>query len=337
MNLLSKSKLSFTECQKIMSENGGTLNLYYSDVEEIPDNLYVSGNVVLTGSKITKLPENLEIKGDLYMEHCNIEEIPSSISVEGGIYTYNSSLKRLPEGLKVGGSLNLAHTQITELPEDLKRINGSLTIVDTAITKLPEGLVIGRSLVAQNSQLKVLPEGLKVGGSLDIRNTAVSELPNNLIVGWSLLIDASAIKVVGKDIVVGTHLDAGSDNIDFSHLESIRIGGRVIAGADGFILKSLGLAKPPESEQLRAINESIGRLESGSYVEGQYIFADHITLIDSIETHVLDSRKYELFVGSFKYESVLDNGDTYTHCTNFWDGVCRLTHKDMQAPDTKTQ
>lgn len=337
MNLLTKSKLSFIECVDVMCENGGTLNLYHSEVEELPNNLYVTGNMVLTGSKVTKLPENLTIEGNLYMEDCAIEEIPPSISVEGCIYAENSQLKILPKGLKVGGSLNLAHTQVTEIPEDLKRINGSLTIVDTAITKLPEGLVIGQSLVALDSQLQSLPEGLKVGGSLDIRNTAVGELPNNLIVGWALRIDPGSIKTVGNNIVVGAHLDVGAEYTDLMHLSNISIGGRILSGVDGLLRRSGGIAEPDVPKHVAALNAVIGRLTPGAYVEGQYIFADRITLIDGIETHVVDNINYTLFVGSFKYESVVSNGREYTHCANFWDGVCKLTHNARQASDTKPQ
>lgn len=349
MNLLSKSKLSFTECQKIMSENGGTLNLYYSDVEELPDNLYVSGNVVLTGSKITKLPENLEIKGDLYMEHCNIEEIPSSISVGGAIHASDSTLKKLPERLKVGGSLFLSKTHVEMIPDSIKSINGSLVIESTAINALPKDLVVAESLVATNSALQVLPEGLKVGCTLDIRNTNITALPDLLLVGLHLRLDPYYIRKVGEIIIVGGFLEFNGDiGTSLQRFAKIAVGCKAKNGFENDITKSLGLSVKPDPRPLRMLNSSITYLAEGECNHSRYLYSgDRVTLIkrvyyvdDHLDTHditdkhcsISDDMNYILYEGLFDNQCVIRSNNKYVYCTDLWDGLRKVRIGDVVTP-----
>ena len=79
-------KLTLKKAERMMEENNGNLDLYGSDVEELPDNLTVGGWLDLRNTEITALPNNLYVKGNLY---CNKDlMIPESVKVEGKIFKY---------------------------------------------------------------------------------------------------------------------------------------------------------------------------------------------------------------------------------------------------------
>ena len=62
------------------------LDLFQSEVMELPDNLTVYGNLDLRQSLIEELPAKLYIKGDLILTDTKITEIPEDIIVNGRIY-----------------------------------------------------------------------------------------------------------------------------------------------------------------------------------------------------------------------------------------------------------
>jgi hypothetical protein len=100
----------------------GDLNLFGSEIEELPEGLEVNGNLNLYRTKITSLPKGLKVGGNLDLDGCYI-------------------FKFLPKGLEIGGYLSLTHSDIKSLPEGLK-VGGNLIITDTPLAKLSDDELI---------------------------------------------------------------------------------------------------------------------------------------------------------------------------------------------------
>lgn len=121
----------------------GSLDLRGAKVETLPENLTVTGNLILRGNKhITELPKSLHIARNLDLSETNIKTLPKGLVVGDDLILTNSAISALPEGLVVGRTLFLEGTQITELPKGLVVCN-HLQMKKTKITTLPESLQVG--------------------------------------------------------------------------------------------------------------------------------------------------------------------------------------------------
>lgn len=79
------TKLSLAECEKLMAEDHGDLNLSRSKVTSLPTGLTVKGDLHLWGSKIEELPKGLTVAGSLNLSYTKIKELPADLSVVGDI------------------------------------------------------------------------------------------------------------------------------------------------------------------------------------------------------------------------------------------------------------
>ena len=114
----------------------------YEDLTEMFWKSASNKSLNLSYTKITELPENLRVGGDLILSYTKITRLPENLSVGGGLDLYGRPITELPENLSVGGDLNLSRTPITELPENLS-VGGHLSLSRTPITELPENLSVG--------------------------------------------------------------------------------------------------------------------------------------------------------------------------------------------------
>jgi len=78
------------------TEYGNDLNLRYTDITHLPDNMKVDGYLDLRGTNIAQLPDNLRVEYGLNLGDTNITD--------------------LPDDLYVGGSLTLSNTNMADLP-----------------------------------------------------------------------------------------------------------------------------------------------------------------------------------------------------------------------------
>lgn len=154
-------KLTLEKAKTNMERNRGDLNLKWMQVEELPCNLIVPGNLDMSGCPIKKLAKGLVVYGNVNISHTQIEELPDDLIVGGNIEANDTPLKKIPDNFVVPGYLDLNSTHLKTLPNNL---------------------VVGRSLYLQRTHLKELPTGLIIGQSLDIRKTSISTLPEDLIV-----------------------------------------------------------------------------------------------------------------------------------------------------------
>ena len=71
----------------------GFLDLSYSNIPKLPDKLYVRGYFNLDGCKqITELPNSLYVGGDLVLHGTNITELPNNLYVGIDLYIGNTPL-----------------------------------------------------------------------------------------------------------------------------------------------------------------------------------------------------------------------------------------------------
>lgn len=195
-------KLTATEAYELMNNHHkGSLDLDYTDIEELPDWLTVEGDLLLRHTHIKKLPNHLIIKGNLFIDYSYIEEIPHDIKVAGCIYAYASHLKKLPHNLSVSGDLCIEHTHVERLPCGLK-VGGRLDIRSTNIQKIPKDILVGAGgLYMSHTPIKDLPDDLIIGWNLDVTYTKIKKLPKNLVVGGYINLD--------EDVELSTDLKSG--------------------------------------------------------------------------------------------------------------------------------
>jgi hypothetical protein len=92
------------------------------------------GNLDLSFSNVKKLPNDLYVRGDLILNDCK-------------------QLRGLPDNLYFDGALDLRGCQyLTELPDNLY-VKGSLGLDGTNITELPNNLYVGINLYINNTPL----------------------------------------------------------------------------------------------------------------------------------------------------------------------------------------
>lgn len=205
----------------------GNLELVDTEVEDglLPDNLTITGNVIINNAKLKKLPNGLHIEGDLNISDTEIKILPKNLTVEGSLLTHNANISKIEEGLVVNGNLNLSQeANIKSLPEGTI-VDGDLDLRNTGISKLPESLRhINGSADLGNTKIKKLPDSFYVKGDLNLFNLSITKLPKNLNVGGNLILAYTKITALPKDLVVGGTVGAESLNIT-SIPKGISVGG----------------------------------------------------------------------------------------------------------------
>jgi hypothetical protein len=171
------------------------------EINHLPDELKVGGNLILSDSPVTHLPNGLTVGGSLYLSNTPIKQLPNGLTVGESLDLRNSKITHLPDDLAVGGDLYLSLTPITHLPDGLK-VGGGLDLRYSNITHLPDDLAVGGSLVSRNSKITQLPDGLKVGGGLYLSDTPITHLPDGLTVGGDLDLRNTLITHLPDDLFV---------------------------------------------------------------------------------------------------------------------------------------
>jgi len=107
------------------------------------------------------------------------------------------------------GDLDLRDTDIEFLPKNLKKVGGSLTLINCKkLRYLPDNLVVENNLDLDYCEsLEGLPNGLFVRHRLDIRGTKFPTLPIDLKVGGSLKFLKSSLKSIPDTFKIDTNLD----------------------------------------------------------------------------------------------------------------------------------
>ena len=143
------------QLEQMMRENGGNLDLQFSDVTSLPNGLTVENDLDLRGTLITKLPDGLIVCGDFYLNYTQITTLPDNLTVGGNLYLDHTPITSLPDNLTVGGKLVLIGTPITSLPNNLT-VGDYLDLRDTSIASLPDNLKVGGKIISYYGRIKNL-------------------------------------------------------------------------------------------------------------------------------------------------------------------------------------
>lgn len=74
-------ELTMAMAKEIMEQNGGSLDLRFTDIDSLPDNLTVGGSLDLSHTKIESLPENLVVGGWLNINNTNVKSLPENLKI----------------------------------------------------------------------------------------------------------------------------------------------------------------------------------------------------------------------------------------------------------------
>jgi hypothetical protein len=113
--LIRRTNDKIQEYIKNGSQDG--LELRRSRIKFLPKNLIkVGGKLDLMYSQIEKLPDNLTVNGYLWLDGCkNLESLPNGLKVKGGLDLRHTNLTSLPSDLEVGEDLILYRTPIADM------------------------------------------------------------------------------------------------------------------------------------------------------------------------------------------------------------------------------
>ena len=203
----------------------GNLNLSYSNITKLPNDLYVSGELDLRGCKqLEKLPNNLYVKYSLDIIGCDqLTELPDKLHVGNHLDLRNLQITNLPNELYVGGLLVLKNTPLdnmTEMPTGVKVKQGVLF----SNFYLPKGEFKaheGDLDLSHLTYIEALPKGLHVMGGLNLHNTGIESLPEDLVVDGDLILTETEIFSLPKGLQVGGDLFIGGTNIENYDQEDI--------------------------------------------------------------------------------------------------------------------
>jgi tetratricopeptide (TPR) repeat protein len=102
-NLKVGNTLTLSDCRLLDNTIGlktKNLSFAYSNIKSLPFALKLRGTLDLSDSEIECLPDNMRIGGDLILKNCK-------------------NIKSLPKGLHIGGTLDISNSGIKTLPDDI--------------------------------------------------------------------------------------------------------------------------------------------------------------------------------------------------------------------------
>lgn len=251
-------ELTLEEANEMMSKNNGNLDLSYWKIGDMPEELHVPGDLVITNATIDHMSSQLTVdgnmeaggadilnwdksdvtvKGYLYACRSKITEFPETLTVGGDLDMSESELKDAETyDLTVGGNINLSNTAIDRIPYSIEEVNGNLDICGTKIDYIG-ALKIHGNLCACNAPIRGIEKGLTVDGNLDLGcSEDLEEIPAISVGGWLGLYTSTGIKKIAEGLTVGGDLDLDDSELaDFIHdgeyelPKNIKVGGKVKA------------------------------------------------------------------------------------------------------------
>ena len=148
--------LTLEHAEYLMKINDGNLNLSYTDVQTLPDNLTVGGGLDLRNTQIQTLPDNLTVCGWLDLSGTQIQTLPDNLTVGGGLCLRNTQIQTLPDNLTVGGWLDLSGSRIKNKEKELQKVKtikngdyvaGKYLFVDNILTQVKNKKTVGQYTV----------------------------------------------------------------------------------------------------------------------------------------------------------------------------------------------
>ena len=94
----------------------GRLDLSYSKITKLPDDLYVNGSLILIDCKqLTELPIKLHVDGYLGLRGCKqLTKLPDNLYVRDYLSVRETNIEDIPNNLYVGGDFNVGDTPLAD-------------------------------------------------------------------------------------------------------------------------------------------------------------------------------------------------------------------------------
>lgn len=307
-----KTILTLEDCEILMSTNFDS-NLSIRDnttITELPDNLVVPGNLILSNSSIKKLPKGLIVNDGLDISFTDIKELPDDLKVKGSLSAAKSNLTTIPSTVSIGSSIDLRSS--------------------TRLKSLPDNLTVFGYLDISNTTIKALPKNLKISNDLNMSETLIRELPDDIVIGGSLFARGSALAYIPKNLVIPRNIDICDTNVKYIHTGTV-INGSIIYNN---IVNILSNVVVNGYRSLYSMNEAFlknfnvintrNKMICPTYIPGRFIFVDCImTHVDRVKT----IGEYTFYIGKIKHKNVVFDGVNYAHCESFKQGVRDLLFK----------
>lgn len=96
--------ITLTDDERIVDVS---MNLSYSNITSLPNNIHFIYSLDLRSSQIKSLPDNLYVGGFLDLENTQLTSLPDNLYVRSWLSIRDTNIKTIPNNLYVGGSLFL--------------------------------------------------------------------------------------------------------------------------------------------------------------------------------------------------------------------------------------
>jgi hypothetical protein len=181
-----------------------------SDIEVLPDNLSIMGNLQLKGASVARLPTKLYVGGELDIKGTDIKLLPDDLSV-GSIRIENTDVTSLGS-LRSLKDLRAAYSKLTHLPDNLI-VEGLLDISESALTAIPEGIKVYGGMSATGCEHIRLPRRLDVGFA-DLSRSGVYMAPGDFECTAGMNLNAARIVFRGRRVACGGKLNLAATHYD---------------------------------------------------------------------------------------------------------------------------
>jgi len=115
----------------------GNLNLSFTDIKSLPDNLKIGGNLSFTQSSIRTLPDNLTVEGSLDLtEEVINNSLPNNLKVEGRLYIRRwgtplfktKTIEEIKQEIEERGGYVRGGIYLMKMTRTVEEIKGSIKI-----------------------------------------------------------------------------------------------------------------------------------------------------------------------------------------------------------------
>ena len=143
-------KFTYEMCQAMMDANGGTLDLRGTNATQLPEGLYIPGDLIIENCRLRKFPINCSVRGSIHMQGSKIRRITKGTRLGHGLYAYNSRLAYVPKNFVIPGNCDIVRTRL-----------GS--------HGLSRGVVIGKNFDIEEDKIGPWINYVRVGGKISNR------------------------------------------------------------------------------------------------------------------------------------------------------------------------
>ena len=93
------------------------LNISHSNIEDIPDSLEIYGGIYARYSKLKEF-RRTRVFGDLNLDYTQITKLPDNLKVDGFLSVEGIQFEEIPVGLQIDDNLNIRGSNLEQFSDD---------------------------------------------------------------------------------------------------------------------------------------------------------------------------------------------------------------------------